>query len=174
MRSFSYSQCQLHGSPYIKWHEKRAATVCADLQVIRRHRQLLPDTRLSWQRFLHRQQLLSLTLSTQTEVHSGHGQQGSASSRSVLTIALERGADRLLLSGGLDGRVCLYRLDTPPESRESGLSGGNFVCSGYHSSRGHTFIRPLASSQQVGASGLAASRAGGEKGHAGAVSTVQW
>jgi hypothetical protein len=188
MQSFSYSQCQLQGSAYIRWQEQRVNHTMAndergsgDFSLIMRNLQLLPDTRLSWRRCVQRQLLLSLALDTQTEVRSGHGRRGAAASasvsasvsRSVLCIALEQGADRLLLSGGLDGRVCLYRLDTPPEvtGGDRSAEGGGFVGGGCSARRERVVIRALATSQQAGAAG---SGAGREEGHGGAVSAVQW
>jgi hypothetical protein len=178
MRSFSYSDSLLQGSPFIRWHHAPCSVAQAGSQAARgvtenynilrtvcANQLMLPDTRASWQRKSQSHQLMSLNLSTITEVRSGHGQQGP-SSAAVLSIALERGSDRLLLSGGLDGRVCLYRLDTPPEACDEATP----------SSRARTMIRALAASRPAG---TAAARSGShgsglEDGHAGAVSGVQW
>lgn len=112
----------------------------------------------------------SVALATDIEVRSGH----SRDNGSVLCLALERGGDRLLLSGGLDGRVCLYRLDMPrppPPGNDlvrvrgdSSFVGG--IRDGDTWTGERTVIRSLASSQRGGG-------AGGE-GHGGAVSSVQW
>ena len=115
----------------------------------------------------------SVTLVTDIEVRSGHGSGSGSGSGSVLCLALERGGDdRLLLSGGLDGRVCLYRLDTPPPPAREGDAG-------HVGTRGHikgdtrrrerTVIRALASSPPPRGRG-----AGRAEGHDGAVSSVQW
>lgn len=147
----------------IRWHEERprprSVVEINSLLNIYRNRQYFPDTRVAWLRLLQRQQVLSLRLDTLMEVRSGHGQLQSATP-AVLCLALERGSDRLLLSGGLDGRVCLYRLDILPEADDPSVAGVDA------SRRGRTVIRPVATSQLPDT--------GGQLGHSGAVSTVQW
>lgn len=165
MRSFSYSHCQLQESPYIRWYDdyerirkRKREKLRADSSSITavRNRLLIPDTCTSWRHMLQRRLLLSLSLSTTIEIRSGHSHTRSSpsssasSSSGVLCADLEGGQDRLLLSGGQDCRVCLYRLDMPRDS------GG----------RGIATVQPVATSARSTDESL--------DGHGGAVSSVQW
>jgi hypothetical protein len=135
-----------------------------------RWRLSLPDTRPSWRRLFLRRQLLSLSLDADTELRAGHGRGagggGAGGPGAVLCVALERGRDRLLLSGGLDGRVCLYRLDTPPSPTPSlpHSLAHSLVAGGGGARRAKTVIHPVATSL------LAAE----QDGHCGAVTSVLW
>ena len=115
----------------------------------------------SWRRFVQKQLLLSLQLSTNSEIRSGHRPRQGGSSCSVLSIDVERSADQFLLSGGLDGRVCLYRFDSMPTEKDSG-----------NSRKGHSVIFPTNTSSSMSRSSN--TYHGEIEGHQGAVSSVKW
>ena len=173
MRGFSYSDNHIHGSPFIRWTQSSAQhSISHDdgLFASRTYHQF-PDSRFSWRRSLDHQLLLTLSLSNKVEIRSGHVRRAGTStaaispasnSNGVQCIALEKGTDRLLLSGGLDGKICLYRLDV----HEDDAGRNAFSCA----RRQPAAIFPVITSRPAGL----LDREGLREGHAGAVSDIQW